>query len=108
MTAMRLAELNAEFLGAGGEGIFRADGSPAPQRDGVGVMLDCPCQSCGERLYVPFANPIDGGESVEPRGWERTGDTIETLTLRPSIWRHPDKGGCGWHGWVTNGEVTGA
>ena len=37
--------------------------------------------------------------------WQRTGDTFETLTLHPSILRSPQKGGCGWHGWVTNGEV---
>jgi len=31
--------------------------------------------------------------------------TFETLTLTPSILRTPEKGGCGWHGFVTNGEI---
>lgn len=37
--------------------------------------------------------------------WERTGDTFDTLTLKPSIQR---VGGCAWHGFITNGEVIGA
>lgn len=104
---MRLVDLNPQFLGAGGEGVTRADGSPAPERDGVGVEFDCPCGDHAEdhRCYVPFANPIDGGEQLESKGWQRTGDTFETLTLTPSILRNPIRGGCGWHGFITNGEV---
>jgi hypothetical protein len=52
---------------------------------------------------VPFANPIGPGPHVNEKGWRRTGDTFDTLTLTPSILRI---GGCGWHGFVTNGEVT--
>ena len=105
-----LKELNARFVGAGGEGVFNADGSPAPQRTGVGVALDCPCGKCDEYhwLFVPFTNPIDGGPAVEHLGrptWQRTGDTIETLTLSPSILRSIEKGGCGWHGYIENGQV---
>ncbi len=92
---MRLADLNPTFLGAKTKGGWR---------DGVGVELSCPC-GCDRGLYVPFANPIDGGPSIEPRGWQRTGDTFDTLTLHPSILRDKAKGGCGWHGWITNGEV---
>jgi hypothetical protein len=56
---------------------------------------------------VPFANPIDGGPQLERHGWQRTGDTFETLTLTPSILRARARGGCGWHGFITNGAVTG-
>jgi hypothetical protein len=60
-------------------------------------------------LYVPFANPLDGGECYEQRdgkpwGWARIGDTIDTLTLSPSVQRGepcPKK----WHGWISNGEA---
>lgn len=102
---MRLTTLNPKFLGAGGPGISNADGSPAPKRHGVGIIMDCPCGDAdeGHQLYVPFKNPIDGGTSVEPRGWDRTGDTFDTLTLSPSILRTT---GCKWHGWIRNGEVT--
>lgn len=106
---MRLTDLNPQWMGAGGDGITR-DGQPVPARHGVGLLCTCPCGQCDEyrELYVPFANPLDGGPSLEsghPR-WERTGDTFETLTLRPSILRSKEKGGCGWHGYITNGEVT--
>lgn len=103
---MRLLDLHPEWMSAGGEGISNADGSPAALRKDVGVLLDCPCGKCDEdhQLYVPFENPIDGSLSRE-RGWARTGDTFETLTLTPSILRNTAYGGCGWHGFITNGEV---
>ena len=67
-----------------------------------------PC-GAGEPLFVPFVNPLDGGPPLEVGrpNWQRTGDTFESLTLTPSILRRRDRGGCGWHGFITNGEVTG-
>ena len=105
---MRLVDLHPEWMGAGGEGISNADGSPAPGRRGVGVLLDCPCGNTdeGHRLYVPFANPLDGGAPMQTgknNGWQRTGDTFDTLTLTPSILRIVPS--CGWHGFITNGEI---
>lgn len=103
---MRITQLNATFVGAGGPGITNADGSPAPERKGVGLMMDCPCgnKDC-EPLYVAFENPLDGGPAHANKHqplWERTGDTVETVTLRPSILR---VGSCGWHGYLTNGDI---
>lgn len=67
----------------------------------MGISCDCPC-GCNQLLYVPFKNPIDGGPPLEAGfGWTRTGDTFETLTLTPSILR----GGCGWHGFITAGQI---
>jgi len=99
---MRLTDLHPKFLAL-------SDG-----RAGCGVQCDCPCgnPACLP-LFVPFLNPLDGGPPFhvsatgEPWGWQRTGDTFETLTLTPSIQRM-DKDGCRWHGFITNGEVTGA
>ena len=63
-----------------------------------------------------MAPPLDDGvplsdnaKTYVAKGWARTGDTFETLTLAPSIWVKggackPD--GSGWHGFVTNGEIT--
>lgn len=94
---------------------------PAPERHGVGVSFLCPCPTCtpqrtGDRakdfhlrVFVGFRNPLDGGpphDSREAAQWERTGETFDTLTLRPSILSAAEKGGCGFHGFVTNGEVT--
>lgn len=128
---MKLVDRHPEFLSSGGEGVFQrtdrlcavcnGEGSrlgcdachdsgreyePAPLRTGVGVQFDCPCGApdCPP-VYVPFLNPLDGGPALEPRGWQREGDTFDTLTLTPSILRRHDLGGCGWHGFVTRGEV---
>lgn len=109
----KLTDLNPHFLGSGGEGVSQLNPAtgqyePAPKREGVGVQFDCPC-GCEMPCYVPFENPLDGGKPLrDDHGrplWARTGDTFETLTLTPSILRSKERGGCGWHGFVTNGEV---
>ena len=69
-----LSELNARFYGSG-------------SRAGLGITFECPVHH-DHRLAVPFANPLDGGPGeVEPGkpAWKRTGDTIQTLTLTPSV-----------------------
>jgi uncharacterized protein DUF6527 len=103
---VRLAELDPVFLSHGGAGVTNADGEPIPLTLGVGLFCNCPCGNADEshRLYVPFANPIGPGPLTPRRGWHRTGETFETLTLTPSILRL-DRGGCGWHGFITDGEV---
>jgi hypothetical protein len=119
---MKLIDLDPKWVGAGGEGVYDKDGQPAPQRHGVGVSFLCPCPQCtakrtGDpdedfylRVFVGFRNPIDGGPAYDPREgaqWNRTGDTFQALTLTPSILRHRvGNGGCDWHGFVTNGDVT--
>jgi uncharacterized protein DUF6527 len=117
----KLTDLNPRWVGAGGDGIRSTDGSPAPERHGVGVSFDCPCAACtakrtGDegndfylRVFVGLSNPLDGGPPHDPRPgaqWQRTGDTFDALTLTPSIQRHKvGMGGCDWHGFVTNGET---
>lgn len=103
---MRLTDLNPAFVRSGGEGVSDAEGNPVPERRGVGLAFDCPC-GCGQRVYVDFQNPIDGGPARPVRApmWQRTGAGFKTLTLHPSILSSKDKGGCGWHGWIRNGEV---
>ncbi len=66
---------------------------PAPARHGVGLSFLCPCAPCtakrtGDphqdfylRVFVGFANPLDGGPPYDPRPgaqWQRTGDTFDT------------------------------
>lgn len=102
---MRLTDLEVKWVAAGGPGITR-NGQPVPERRGVGIGFDCPC-GCDQRCFVPFVNPLDGGPPTSVVAWTRTGDTFETLTLQPSIKRSRENGGCGWHGFITNGEVTG-
>ena len=108
----RLVDLNPHWLGHGGEGVLRLNAvgayEPTPRREGVGVLLDCPCgnRDEGHQLYVPFENPLDGGPGIHREGsvWQRTGDTFDALTLTPSILRM-DPGGCRWHGYITDGAI---
>ena len=108
---MKLTGLNPSWVGSGGPGVT-LNGKPVLRREGVGLMCDCPC-GCGtadegRALYVAFANPLDGGPPEISPGeptWQRVGDTFETLTLTPSILRSVEKGGCGWHGHIRQGEV---
>jgi len=101
---MKLVDLNPRWVGAGGPGITDAAGNPVAERTGVGISFDCPCGYCGTRCYVPFENPVDGQAPLIGPGplWRRTGEGFDTLTLVPSILRI---GGCGWHGFITNGDV---
>ena len=116
---VKLTDLHPEWVGAGGPGIYNADGTPSTPRHGIGMMFDCP-KGClndhfedgRERHFVQFSNPLDGGPSFEPEEpmWTRAGDTFETLCLSPSIHSDPAKGGCGWHGYIglhVPGEISG-
>ena len=98
---MKLVDLDARFYGEG-------------DRQGLGILFECPVHPGGACMTgAPFANPLDGGPPrPQPNGcaWQRTGTTIDTLTLSPSIdgshHKGPDGTPC-WHGHVTNGEIVG-
>jgi|WetSurSiteA1Bulk_404760.scaffolds.fasta_scaffold159238_1 hypothetical protein len=51
-------------------------------------------------ILIPFA-----GKALNDRGWQVSGTSFSDLTLRPSIAIYTEKGGCGFHGFITNGEV---
>lgn len=72
----------------------------------IGVHFLCP--KCKEQqLYIPFADP------TSRLNWKMSGESIEVLTLAPSIDSKHVNGGydgkprveCHWHGFVTNGEI---
>jgi hypothetical protein len=108
---MRLVDLDPCWVGAGGEGVSDPQGNPVASRQGVGVTFRCPCGRAdhgpdSDRIYVSFANPLDGGPPYTSPGepaWQRTGDSFETLTLTPSILRVLAP--CRWHGYVTDGAI---
>jgi hypothetical protein len=47
---------------------------------------------------------VPGNLRPSPR-WIATGASLDDLTTKPSI---QIVGGCAWHGFITNGEVTNA
>ena len=103
---MKLTDLNPNWVGAGGPGITTRDGQPVPQQHGVGISFDCPCGKCDVRCHVYFENPLGGSATLDSTVlWKRDGSTFETMTLNPSIHRVKPPG-CGWHGWVKQGQVT--
>jgi hypothetical protein len=53
-------------------------------------------------------SPVPDDEVPGPGRWTREGETIDTLTLGPG--KNGARSvlltsGCGWHGFVTNGEA---
>lgn len=96
---MRLTELDPKWTGVQG------DQMQVPPRWGVGLSFNCPCGG-DHRIGVEFQNPLDGGRG-RPGMWIRTGSTFESLTVGPSI-REAGGGGCGWHGFIRDGEVRNA
>lgn len=101
MMRIKLTDLNPRFYSIGGEGVTNSKtGEPLPELKGMGITFDCPCGKCGERPGIPFTNPISGGKDQSGVTWKRTGETIEDLSLTPSIRR---MGGCKWHGFLTDG-----
>jgi len=75
-----------------------------------GVMFLCPkcfadikgkgCHS----IVCWFEGKVSDLEMPGPGRWTPTGTTIQELTLSPSI--NLSGGGCGWHGFVQNGQAS--
>jgi hypothetical protein len=65
-----------------------------------GVRINCP--NCRTPHAAWFKNPIGASESSMTGRplWDRTGDTLESLTLHPSFQAF----GC-YHSWIKNGEL---
>ncbi len=91
----KITELNARFLN-----IYESDGE-TPRVVGAGVNMDCPCGNCGRQLFVPFKTSLDG-KHQDAHGWDRVGESLEDLTLSPSVLRVLPHS-CGWHGYIRNG-----
>jgi hypothetical protein len=62
--------------------------------------------SCSQVFFVGKVPYADVGTNMAnvPQRWVATGTCYDDLTLSPSIQEQPN----GWHGFVTNGEVTNA
>jgi len=97
-----LASLDAEFIVATGNGTWFH--TREREHGASGLLLDCPC-GAGHKLAVWFSNPLAPApaahETEHPLArWQRTGETLDTLTIHPSV-----NAPC-WHGWIQNGQAT--
>jgi hypothetical protein len=92
----------------------------------VGVNFECPGPCCAGKpsprdqfdarersgatriiIAVPFKTDTDG-KPYRGDGWDRTGDTFETLTLAPSIQAYGYDRSPHWHGFIRGGDVINA
>jgi hypothetical protein len=89
---VKLTDLNPKFWR---DPAMADDEEPTLQTTAL-LTFDCPRCGPEHRVNVPLKPKHSGG-------WDREGDTLETVTLRPSI---QVVDGCRWHGFVTNGEIT--
>lgn len=118
---MKLTELEARFVGGYHAGSGPADPTTYRELDAVdgaqGVLFICP--KCGSHSVLCwFNNPrkasiVPAEAFPKPGRWTFSGDTVETLTLEPSVDLSaitPDNpespSRCYWHGWVKDGHAT--
>jgi hypothetical protein len=125
---MRLRDLDASFLGA-----VAFDGRQYQRMDSIdgaqGVMFQCPKCAEGQEPFEKdgrrgfrgahyvicwFTNPINAprvADDVNPKPgrWNAAGTSLDDLTFvgpgaTSVLMTSP--GGCGWHGFVTNGDAS--
>jgi hypothetical protein len=84
------------------EWVCRKPGAFAFTESGSAMMFCCPC-GCGEFGMLRIDNNRDRSRPQPPGSgpsWAWNGDR-DRPTLTPSVFR---MGGCGWHGFLTDGE----
>jgi hypothetical protein len=78
-----LAQLDAEFTEFKGQ-------------KNIGLMFRCPnCRAYASVYFKPVPAELD-----QKPAWEKTGDTLETLTLSPSVMMVGH-----FHSWIKNGQL---
>lgn len=114
---MKLTELDAKFVRYETRNGSQQWTIPVEAfADAQGIMFLCPvCFTknngpVGTHLVdVTFegrgaaADQGSHGTDGQPTRWAVSGDRFENLTTSPSVLL---VGGCGWHGFITNGDVT--
>lgn len=82
---------------------FRA--SPSP--DAMPWALGFRCPGCGSPSLLPLARSEGTPSHIAHPVWTVSGGDPRTtiVTLSPSIHHTTALGGCGWHGYLTNGVL---
>lgn len=67
------------------------------------LWFTCPICTNGHGIAVTWEPP-----SLYPSGaiWSKTGETVDDITIHPSISCEGPGSPCTFHGWVKNGVVT--
>lgn len=105
---MTLRDLEAEFVRHQLPYALRYVGERATAA--TGVMLNCPGEGCEHPIVLWFANPLDARIPPAPviytphRRFYRSGDSLDTLSLTPTI-RLLAEDECGFEGYVVDGTV---
>lgn len=113
---MRLTELEPVWIQHGqdedGRQIMRTVSS-LPEADGIRFL--CPkCYATNggrvgtHQVVCWFEGRVSDDVQPGPGRWNPTGDSFESLSFVPGRKTHSVLllGGCAWHGFVTNGDVT--
>jgi Family of unknown function (DUF6527) len=105
---MRLMELEPEWVThRPPNGIGHADSLESAD----GILFICPAcwqkngGPIGTHSVICWKPQVPAGIEPGPSRWPMTGTGFEDLTLTPSI-DLTVGGGCTWHGFIQNGEVT--
>lgn len=62
--------------------------------------------NCGSRRSLPDGGGFTCDHMGKSSCWTWTGSAEEgTLTASPSLHASAEHGGCGWHGWLQNGDL---
>lgn len=73
----------------------------------VGYALTCPLAACPAGVHL-WSHAADCGadRNAHLSCWTWSGSPEDgTLTASPSLWVQAERGGCGWHGYLRNGEM---
>lgn len=108
---MKLTELGATFLKIQEDGSNKLTGTIRDDADGV--MFQCPkCfaakgSKAGCHQVICWFVGVSALYSPGPGRWNPTGSSLDDLTfVPPGAVSVLLKGGCGWHGFVKNGDAS--
>lgn len=113
---MKLSQLDASFIqlsppGQGGNRVSFRTGVSYDEADGILFL----CPLCFVKQGGPvgthsivcwFTGKVPDTVEPLPGRWDRSGSSLDDLAMSPSIQCGGGEGGCGWHGFIHNGEAS--
>lgn len=104
---MRLLELEPQFVKLTSTGGWQ-DVETLVEAEGIWFLCPLCFQknggSTGTHGVLCWFRGVGPEVAPGPGRWAPYGSGLLDLSLTPSVWLNG--GGCGWHGWVQNGNIT--